>query len=277
MKVTYLGTGAAEGIPALFCNCEYCKGVKARGGREIRSRAQVLLDDDFCVDFPPDAFYHAAHLKVDLSQIRYLIVTHTHIDHFYPQDLILRGYKYAYDMGAEELTLFGNEEMKEIYFEGTRRELRDCVKEHITVLGGKAFTPVTLGEYTVHPLKARHTSREPFVYLIEKGDKRVLHLTDTGKLPEEDYEYLRSVGKRIDLITFDCTFLYDRTQEDARHMGLDENLRTAERLSALGLVDDGTKKVITHFSHNARPSAERLIRAEGMGFLAAYDGLEVQI
>ena len=28
MKLTYLGTAAAEGLPALFCNCEFCQ--KAR-------------------------------------------------------------------------------------------------------------------------------------------------------------------------------------------------------------------------------------------------------
>ena len=64
MRVTYLGTGAAEGVPALFCNCKYCRAAKQRGGREIRSRAQVLYDD-LSVDFPPDAFYHAAVLGAD--------------------------------------------------------------------------------------------------------------------------------------------------------------------------------------------------------------------
>ena len=36
MKVCYLGTGAAEGIPALFCKCSYCEGVRVRGGKEVR-------------------------------------------------------------------------------------------------------------------------------------------------------------------------------------------------------------------------------------------------
>ena len=30
MKIQYLGTGAAEGVPALFCNCAYCKGLRTR-------------------------------------------------------------------------------------------------------------------------------------------------------------------------------------------------------------------------------------------------------
>ena len=74
MKVTYLGTGAAEGIPALFCNCEYCKGVKKRGGKEVRSRAQVIVDGELSIDFPPDAFYHGGVLGADLSRIRTWII-----------------------------------------------------------------------------------------------------------------------------------------------------------------------------------------------------------
>ena len=60
MKITYLGTGAAEGIPALFCRCKYCNGVRERGGREVRSRSQIFIDGELSIDFPPDAFYHAA-------------------------------------------------------------------------------------------------------------------------------------------------------------------------------------------------------------------------
>ena len=49
MKVQYLGTGAAEGVPALFCNCAYCRPLRERiargeGGREVRTRAQILLE-----------------------------------------------------------------------------------------------------------------------------------------------------------------------------------------------------------------------------------------
>lgn len=44
MKIAYLGTGAAEGIPAIFCSCPYCSGVRLRGGKEIRSRSQILID-----------------------------------------------------------------------------------------------------------------------------------------------------------------------------------------------------------------------------------------
>ena len=44
MKLQFLGTAAAEGFPALFCQCENCKRARELGGRNIRSRSQALVD-----------------------------------------------------------------------------------------------------------------------------------------------------------------------------------------------------------------------------------------
>ena len=278
MKITYLGTGAAAGIPALFCNCEYCRGARARGGREIRSRAQTLIDGELSLDFPPDCFYHSALLGADLSAVKYLLVTHSHMDHFYAHDFILRGYKYARNMTAPALEIFGNEEVAEVFAECTRRELRSDVAAHIAVRVVEKFTPFLFGKYTAVALPARHTSKEPFVYLVEKGGKRVLHLCDTGLLPEETYEYLSGIETPVDLITLDCTFLREESDTPRRHMGLEDNKKTLRRLEEMGLANAHTKKVITHFSHNAAPSPQSLRRAEEeYGYIAAYDGMSLDI
>lgn len=278
MKITYLGTGAAEGIPAVFCNCEFCKSVR-RKREKVRSRAQVLIDGELSVDFPPDSFYHAAFLGADLSAIRYLLVTHAHMDHFYANDFVLRGYKYAIGMTAPTLDIYGNAEVLEVFRESTRRELRAEIKDTIFLHEIGAFERISFGEWRVNTLKARHSSQEPLLFLIEKGGKRILHLHDTALLPEEDYTYLqKSGGNAVDLINFDCTFLWDDVSPNARHMGLKENAAVCRRLEEIGLADGRTKKVITHFSHCNRPTQERLDRAEEeYGFIAAYDGMTLEI
>lgn len=279
MKITYLGTGAAEGIPALFCNCDYCKGVKETGGALVRSRSQIVIDGELGIDFPPDCFYHAAARGVDLSAIKYLLVTHSHMDHFYAHDFILRGYKYAQNLTSDVLNLYGNAEVKAVFEECTRRELRPEIGETIRLNTLALFEEVSFGQWRVNTLKAQHSSHDPLLFLLEKGDKRILHLTDTGALPEENYSYLAAALRSpLDLITFDCTFLWEETPPNARHMGLDENMRTYAKLQAMGFVNERTKKVITHFSHNSRPTAESLKRAEeAFGAIAAYDGLEITI
>lgn len=277
MKLIYLGTGAAEGIPALFCNCEYCRGVRERGGREIRTRSQVLIDGELSIDFPPDAFSHTR--KYDLSALKYLLVTHSHMDHFYAHDFILRGYKYAANMTEPVLHIYGNQEVMDVFHECTAREMKPEVMEHISLHTVGAFEEFSFGEYRVYSMLARHSSEEPLLYLIEKGNRRILHLTDTGRLPEDSLQFLSEIGgKPVDLINFDCTFLFDATDPSARHMGLDENMRTTRLLEEMGLADGHTKRVISHFSHNARPSLELLSRAEKeFGVIAAYDGMEIEI
>ncbi|MBO7400508.1 MAG: carbon-phosphorus lyase, partial [Clostridia bacterium] len=90
MKLTYLGTAAAEGWPAVYCNCDHCKRAKAAGGRNIRTRSQALINDDLLIDYPADTYAHALANRLDLSAVRYLLFTHAHMDHCEPLDLAFR-------------------------------------------------------------------------------------------------------------------------------------------------------------------------------------------
>ncbi len=45
MKLQYLGTAAAEGWPALFCDCYSCRRARIAGGRNIRTRSQAMLGE----------------------------------------------------------------------------------------------------------------------------------------------------------------------------------------------------------------------------------------
>lgn len=224
MKILYLGTGAAEGVPAVFCNCDTCREARRRGEKEFHSRSQVLIDGELSVDFPPDAYYHSLRFGADLSAVRYLLVTHSHMDHFYAHDFILRGYKYSSPLPAP-LHIFGNEEVKRVFDECTRREMRPDVLENIRFSVVRPFEPFSFGDYTAVALKAQHSRTEcALLYLVEKCGKCYLHLTDTGRIPRESLDYLgaylRERGRRADLVSFDCTFLFFGAGEVSRHMGL---------------------------------------------------------
>ena len=54
MEIQYLGTAAAEGLPALFCDCETCRKARNIGGKEVRTRTQSVVDGKILIDFPPD-------------------------------------------------------------------------------------------------------------------------------------------------------------------------------------------------------------------------------
>lgn len=275
MKVQFLGTGAAEGVPAVFCNCEVCRKARALGGREIRTRTQVVIDGVLSIDFPPDAYYHSLKWGVDLSAIENLLVTHSHMDHFYAHDFILRGYRYASDMGAPSLHIYGNSEVKKVFEECTRRELRQDVKKTLSMSEFHAFTSGMVGGYSVIAFPAVHSqAEEALLYLVEKEDKAYLHLHDTGSVREDVFDYLKTHNKRVDLVAMDCTLIDTTFSKSGRHMGLKENAEVVRRLRADGVATEKTKFVITHFSHNSSPFTERLKPLEKeYGVIAAYDGM----
>lgn len=282
MKILYLGTGAAEGVPAVFCNCDTCREARRRGEKEFHSRSQVLIDGELSVDFPPDSYYHSLRFGADLSAVRYLLVTHSHMDHFYAHDFILRGYKYSSPLPAP-LHIFGNEEVKRVFDECTRREMRPDVLENIRFSVVRPFEPFSFGDYTAVALKAQHSRTEcALLYLVEKCGKCYLHLTDTGRIPRESLDYLgaylRERGQKADLVSFDCTFLFFGAGEVSRHMGLPDCAAMREEFLHRGIAGENTRWVITHFSHNGAPLSENLRRAEEeYSVEAARDGFSVEI
>ena len=282
MKILFLGTGAAEGAPAMYCDCNTCKQLRKRGETEYHTRSQVVIDEKIGIDFPPDAYYRSLRFGVHLSRIEHLLVTHSHMDHFYAHDFILRGYKYTQSV-LPELHIYGNEEVGEVYRECTRRELRPEIAEKIHVHSIQPFQPFSFDGYTATALLAQHSVRErAYVYLLEKGGKTYLHLTDTGRLPQETLNYLaEQFSKRtqkVDLVVFDCTFLFRTAGEVSRHMGLEDNMAMKRRFQELGIVNEHTVYAITHYSHNGNPIRETLEKAEReYGVVATFDGTLMEI
>ena len=66
VEYQYLGTGAAEGMPATFCACPVCLRSMREGGKSLRMRACTLLGDDVLIDLSPDI--HAQKLKFGLRR-----------------------------------------------------------------------------------------------------------------------------------------------------------------------------------------------------------------
>ena len=91
MKFKFLGTGAAEGFPAMYCGCAYCEAARKSGGRDLRTRSQAMIDEDLLIDYPSDSFIHAMQYRLRMDSVKYIFVTHSHLDHFAPEDATMRG------------------------------------------------------------------------------------------------------------------------------------------------------------------------------------------
>lgn len=277
MKFKYLGTAAAEGFPAVFCNCAYCNAARQKGGKNIRTRSQAVIDEDMLIDFPPDTYAHALHNGLNLGRIKHLLVTHSHMDHFFPQEFEMRGICFAHDMPEKEIAVYCNDTVKDLFFHINTGKIHERVLANIRFVTVEPFVPFQAGKYTVTALPARHTQGEQsLIFIIEKDGKTVLYGNDTGYFYEEVFTYIEKQGIRFDLISLDCTLVNNPVPDTGTHMGFDQVRRITERLTAAGAVTDKTVKYVTHFSHNGNPLQAELVKsAKKIGFCAAYDGEEI--
>lgn len=274
MKLKYFGTAAAEGIPGLFCNCRVCQNALKKRGKEIKTRSQALLDGKILIDFPADTYMHVLNHGLDLRKITNCIITHSHSDHFYPNDFWCRLPGIANDIREETMHIYVTEAgyKKALAFHG---ENIDCPRFKFHKI--KEFEPFCIDDYKIMPIKANHgADTDPVIYAIEQGGKALLYANDTGMLSEESLDYIASLGIRFDFVSLDCTAMFLKDWRDG-HMGLDTNAEFLADLKRIGAVDEQTTVYVNHFSHNGLATHEELVtEAAKLGWGVTYDGIEVE-
>jgi len=276
MIFQYLGTAAAEGWPGLFCGCHNCENARAAGGRNIRTRSQAVIYGDetkadmLVIDFPPDTYLHCLQHDLRLDKCSHLLITHSHNDHFAVAELEYRMEWYA-DREGHTLNIYGNETVRD-KFNGMLKQHNLTDADTVTRFHlNEYFTAFRAGAFTVTPLKAQHGPPEQcMIYIIGHGSHNVLYANDTGLLPEETWEFLK--GKRFDLVSLDCTN-GDLDVSEGSHMGLRSCAETKARLSKMGCIDESSRVVVNHFSHNGNLHYDAMVTAAAAyGMEVSYDG-----
>ena len=279
MKIKYLGTAAAEGIPALFCYCKSCEEARRLGGKSIRTRSQAIIDDALLIDFPADTYLHVLYGGLELHKVRHCLITHAHCDHLYPDEISMRHKNFAKIPAKEEgaLCFYGSRAVKKkvggIIYDYDLEQQDRAVFRHVL-----PFQTYDVGGYAVTPLLATHDPMaEPYIYVIAKDGKTMLYGNDTGLFPEKTWDYLAKSGIRFDFVSLDCTEGDGPIGYDS-HMNLERDLLVRERLYAIGCADEKTVFCANHFSHNGGNVTYGVFaeRAKGKGFLTSYDGMTVE-
>lgn len=278
MKLRYLGTAAAEGWPAMFCDCLSCQRARELGGKNLRTRAQAVIDERLLIDFGPDTYLHVVKDGLRLHEIRHCIITHSHSDHFYATDLIMKARPYASSGRKMPLIVYGSKRIEELYIR-MREVDDDCenLDECVIIQEINAFRPIKILDYTVTPLLATHNPSETcFIFMIEdKNGNTLLYGNDTAWFPEETWNYLR--GKKLDIVSLDCT--RGILEDCATHLSYEGDVRTKERLEMIGCIHEKTVCILTHFSHNCGyglTHGEMEEMAKDDNFLVAYDGFTIE-
>lgn len=277
MKIKYLGTAAAEGVPAIFCECENCRKSRVLGGKNVRTRSQALIDNTLLIDFPADTYAHFLKENFPLNKIKSCIITHSHMDHLYTDDISMRKNGFAHLSEQKPLTFYSCKSGYDmIKNEIEKNNMNEKEAQAVEI---KPFGTFSADGYRITPIKASHDEKSaPVVFAIEKDGKSLLYYNDSSEPCDESMECIgRFKSKPFDLISFDCTEACNNSTY-VGHMNIHRCTELRETFKKEGVSDEHTVFVLNHFSHNGKNVVydEFVKIAAEKDFTVSYDGLEIE-
>jgi phosphoribosyl 1,2-cyclic phosphate phosphodiesterase len=273
MRVFFLGTGAAEGIPALFCDCSICTFAKQSGGKERRTRSTILIDGNIKIDLPPETLAHVHHYpQLDFANLQHLLFTHSHDDHFAVRELQYLSPNFAPSRKSPLHVYATNQLIYKIvsetegFFERAPLMLQSLMP----------FFEHEVGTVSVIPIIANHKRDELCLnFLISSEGKTLLYACDTGWYDPQTWEYLST--RTLDAVILECGKGVSHSSYEG-HLSVDEAIRVRDRLLDEGTLRPNAPFYLTHIAHTGLLSHEEMEKLViPCGLKVAYDGLEIQI
>lgn len=271
MRLFFLGTAASEGYPGIFCDCTNCREARLLGGRSLRYRSALLVNDDLLIDFGPDLLASAQRFGRSLAGVTTGLVTHAHMDHFYTGNFKMRGKAFTGGQSIPNLCLYGPRDISAA-LEQAYPDLSLLRMETHTV---HAFDTWQEGGYFFSAYQAYHAVDylETLFYSVEDGRHACLYATDTGRFPENTWQAL--AGKNFDVIILEETL---GSGSYTQHMNFETFLEHTGRMRAEGMLRPGGRLIAHHLSHSGNPTHEKVQAILGpYGVEVAYDGLDIQL
>lgn len=272
MKLTILGTAAAEAQPAFFCECDTCRYARENGGKNIRKRSCYLLDNDTFIDFGPDINAQVMMYGIDWTKIKRIIFTHAHADHLSPIEFNWR--RTGFSKVTETVDIYGDTAVHERIKNQVSYADAKLIEHQIAP--GDVFHAADM---EILALRADHDpASTPLNYVISRNGKTILIANDTGLWQEENWALLKNYGKKIDLAIIECTMAFYHIESSLYHLSPKYTVQFRDQLFENGVMNANARCITTHFSHNGAPlqkDMEAYFLPENI--TVAYDGMTVEI
>lgn len=226
MRITYLGTGSAGGVPRYGCDCPACE--RAQNDEVFRRRPCSALIEHGDTRVLLDAGLMNLHDRFPFGSFDAFVLTHFHPDH-------VQGLFHLRWGVSGRLPVYcppDSEGCADLFKHPGILEFRPQSKFESFRVGSLTFTPLPL----IH-------SKVTFGYLIESIEGvRFAYLTDTVGLPPKTIEYLES--STLHGMAIDAT---DPPPAEINTQPGNHNHWN----QALGLIENikPTKAWLTHLSH----------------------------
>lgn len=269
-------------MPLPFCTCDACRAARRAGGKNLRRRSSVLIDDELLIDLGPDVVSASFDQGRSLANLRLCLQTHPHEDHFDPELIISRHAEYGTRVGAHLIVAGSQRTLAGMDALVGRRcgygSLFDPAVQQALALRLEPLPPFecrTLGGYQVIGYPANHALEyEALLFSIQREGRALLYGTDTAALLPEVWADLSARGIRYDLVILDHT--YGIGYQTTDHLAAADFARHVELLNERQILQEGGRVYATHLSHEGiREHDELAAYARRRGYDIAYDGLAV--
>jgi phosphoribosyl 1,2-cyclic phosphate phosphodiesterase len=282
MRLTFLGTAAAEGYPNAFCRCANCERARALGGPSLRKRCAALINDDLLIDLGPDLMAASFMHGRSLARVRYCLQTHAHADHMDPSHFLSRSPEYGVP-DAPRLQFYASHATARRAARALERDLAPASlldrevgeRLNLEIHQIEPLQSFVAGPYRVTAFPANHDpSVEPLLYAIHAEGRTLFYGTDTAALPEETWRAFHRHEWPFDIVILDHTYGPDEPGTD--HLSARQLVEHAARMREEGLLAAGARVLATHLAHAGNPvHPELAVFAAEHGYEVAYDGLTV--
>ena len=284
----FLGTGAGDFLAQYqsTCDSDYLRRAVELGGRNRRQAAALFLPPDTLIDFRDEQQLIGCNVRAD--QIRHLLFTHGHWDHFRPCAVLdLAG------RTAETLHIYGSDKIRNALefaasYSWDSQAGNFRVREEVPVyrfhllrpqqsilVGGIRVTAV-LGNHQID--KERLILEEQVLnYVCQWHGKTFFYGLDPSYILPLTLEFLRRF--RFDAAVLDATFGYlDIDPFVSGHQNFSMVEKTVEEFRTAGIIDARTQIVLSHISlRQVPPHDEIAADLQVRGFTLAHDGLVIRL
>lgn len=256
MRITFLGTGAAEGIPAIGCECPHCQRARREDGKLQRERNALCVElpgYTLLIEVPPDI--RTLINEYGITHLDGLLATRARYDHI--------GGLVEFEYWPERLDLLAEDHLYEHIRQEHWSPYLERIVFHIPYYPG---TPLYFDKFLLLPFAVRR--REPIFGVLLQEPERGVRVVYTSDTPNRLTNYARHLMRGADLLIVN-TPTFEPPKED--HITVTEAIRLHRDVEA-------KRMILTYISHNNKPhdDLEAFLRPYS-GVEVAYDGMTVEI
>jgi phosphoribosyl 1,2-cyclic phosphate phosphodiesterase len=267
MKITLLGTGAADGIPQFFGRDRVSQFARQYGGKDVRARTGAIIDGCLQIDLNPETHVQLAKFGYSAADWTALVFTHSHDDHYCPSEI-----QYALFPFVENdhlpFTIFANQTISA----DLAARYPDWPIDLVTTQVRRCYGH---GDYQILPVLATHKDDEECHNLIiSNGSSKLFYASDTGFYREE--AFLQVADQQCDLLIIECTDGFHK-REYVGHLDIELCVQMVERFRADGAIKPGARVVTTHHASSGGATHSELEAALApYGMEPGFDGLTIE-